>query len=160
MEIWDGPLSTANIWDTGNCPKLYCAVFRQPWSLSPSVLYQVITTNTLSSAETKKNVHKFNKESCIADDTVSFSLFVFLQLWQDLIYWVVIAKPAADLYRTWQQNNLIFAWWFLQERTRERTHTTKAWSKSFPQNETPRTKKLPLHVLPSEHTKSDGPRLS
>ena len=50
----------------------------------------------LSSAETKKNVHKFYNKSCIADDIVSVYLSIFLQLWQNLIPWVVITKPATE----------------------------------------------------------------
>ena len=59
----------------------------------------------LFSAETKLNVYGFYKECC----NVSVSSSIFYDLWQELLPWIVIAKPATDLcWRCQNNNNKIF----------------------------------------------------
>ena len=51
----------------------------------------------LSSAETKLNVYGFYKEYCNVSDMVAVSSSFHYDLWQELLPWIVIAKPATDL---------------------------------------------------------------
>jgi len=59
----------------------------------------------ISSAESKRSVWKFYSDSCLKSllKPVCYSLFV--ELWNEVIPWVVIAKPATDLCWKCQQNN-------------------------------------------------------
>ena len=59
----------------------------------------------LSSAETKLNVYRFYKECCEKSELASVASTTFYDLWQQLLPWIVIAKPATDLCWRCQKNN-------------------------------------------------------
>lgn len=67
--------------------------------------YRDQSISLLSSAESKKNVWEFYQESCNDGDLRPVCYSLFLELWEELIPWVVIAKPATDLCWECQQNN-------------------------------------------------------
>jgi len=59
----------------------------------------------ISSAESKKNVWEFYRKSCEASSLKDVGYSLFVELWQTLVPWVVIAKPSTDLCWTCQNNN-------------------------------------------------------
>jgi len=60
----------------------------------------------ISSAESKRNVWEFYKESCESSDLKAVGYSLFVELWQTLVPWVVIAKPSTDL--CWTTTNWSF----------------------------------------------------
>lgn len=59
----------------------------------------------ISSAESKKSVWNFYSDSCQQSSLKPVCYSLFVELWNELIPWVVIAKPATDLCWKCQQNN-------------------------------------------------------
>ena len=71
--------------------------------------YRDMSIILLSSAETKLNVYRFYKECCEKTGLASVASTTFYDLWQELLPWIVIAKPATDLcWRCQKNNNKIF----------------------------------------------------
>ena len=63
----------------------------------------------LSSAETKLNVYRFYKECCRQTGFASVASSTFYDLWEELLPWIVFAKPATDMcWRCQSNNNKIF----------------------------------------------------
>ena len=65
--------------------------------------YRDESISLISSSES--SVWEFYQRSCIAADLNPVSYSLFVQLWQELIPWVVIAKPSSDLCWTCQKNS-------------------------------------------------------
>ena len=71
--------------------------------------YRDLSIILLSSAETKLNVYRFYKECCENTGLSSVASTTFYDLWQQLLPWIVISKPATDLcWRCQKNNNKIF----------------------------------------------------